>query len=293
MNNNTTGGSRAKSTVFLNRKLITNKWNTLVLPFFIEEDVVSSVFGAGTIYAVLLGAYDKNNPTTIYFQRETDGIKAGRLYTIRPTNSQPQNQPAVSSSATNDDGTALITWGTEGSTDQTYWRFESVDFGKDNDESGNPQSYDEAAYSENHGKETYHEGNVYFKGTYINHGDELYIPPFSYVLSATNTSSGKAKEGEWYYRTKGTKTKGFRGWLQTVDPNAASARVNFMLNGEMWGTDGGSATDIDEFTVDGKKVIIVGDGVYNLQGQRVREGSSLEGLAKGVYIVNGKKVLVK
>ena len=32
------------------------------------------------------------------------------------------------------------------------------------------------------------------------------------------------------------------------------------------------------------------DGVYNLYGQRVRNGSSLEGLPEGIYIVNGKKV---
>ena len=32
------------------------------------------------------------------------------------------------------------------------------------------------------------------------------------------------------------------------------------------------------------------DGVYNLYGQRVRNGSSREGLPEGIYIVNGKKV---
>lgn len=32
------------------------------------------------------------------------------------------------------------------------------------------------------------------------------------------------------------------------------------------------------------------DGVYNLQGQLVRQGTSLEGLPQGIYIVKGKKV---
>lgn len=32
------------------------------------------------------------------------------------------------------------------------------------------------------------------------------------------------------------------------------------------------------------------DGVYNLQGQHVRQGTSLEGLPQGIYIVKGKKV---
>lgn len=36
---------------------------------------------------------------------------------------------------------------------------------------------------------------------------------------------------------------------------------------------------------------IVQGKVYNLQGQCV--GSSLQGLSKGVYIINGKKVIIK
>ena len=34
--------------------------------------------------------------------------------------------------------------------------------------------------------------------------------------------------------------------------------------------------------------------IYNLQGQLIRKNAtSLNGLAKGIYIVNGKKVMVK
>lgn len=42
--------------------------------------------------------------------------------------------------------------------------------------------------------------------------------------------------------------------------------------------------------VDGIKKALQGK-VYNLQGQYV--GSSLQGLSKGVYIINGKKVIIK
>ena len=34
-------------------------------------------------------------------------------------------------------------------------------------------------------------------------------------------------------------------------------------------------------------------GIYTLDGRFLRKGSSTEGLAKGIYIVNGKKVAVK
>ena len=42
--------------------------------------------------------------------------------------------------------------------------------------------------------------------------------------------------------------------------------------------------------VEGIKQALQGK-VYNLQGQSV--GSSLQGLSKGVYIINGKKVIIK
>lgn len=42
--------------------------------------------------------------------------------------------------------------------------------------------------------------------------------------------------------------------------------------------------------VEGIKQALQGK-VYNLQGQCV--GSSLQGLSKGVYIINGKKVIIK
>ena len=42
--------------------------------------------------------------------------------------------------------------------------------------------------------------------------------------------------------------------------------------------------------VEGIKKVLQGK-VYNLQGQFV--GSSLQGLSKGVYIINGKKVIIK
>lgn len=35
------------------------------------------------------------------------------------------------------------------------------------------------------------------------------------------------------------------------------------------------------------------EGVYNINGQKVADGTSLEGLPKGIYIVNGKKHVVK
>ncbi len=72
-----------------------------------------------------------------------------------------------------------------------------------------------------------------------------------------------------------TSIKGMRAYFLLAN-SATAAKLNF--GGELTGID---AVDNGESVMTGK--------VYNLNGQYV--GNSLEGLKKGVYVVNGKKVL--
>lgn len=72
-----------------------------------------------------------------------------------------------------------------------------------------------------------------------------------------------------------TSIKGMRAYFLLAN-SATAAKLNF----------GGELTGID--VVDNGEAVMTGK-VYNLNGQYV--GNSLEGLKKGVYVVNGKKVL--
>lgn len=72
-----------------------------------------------------------------------------------------------------------------------------------------------------------------------------------------------------------TSIKGMRAYFLLAN-SATPAKLNF----------GGELTGID--AVDNGEAVMTGK-VYNLNGQYV--GNSLEGLKKGVYVVNGKKVL--
>ena len=74
---------------------------------------------------------------------------------------------------------------------------------------------------------------------------------------------------------KDTSIKGMRAYFLLAN-SAIAAKLNF----------GGELTGID--AVDNGEAVMTGK-VYNLNGQYV--GNSLEGLKKGVYVVNGKKVL--
>ena len=79
--------------------------------------------------------------------------------------------------------------------------------------------------------------------------------------------------------TNGNTIKGFRAYFK-VPAGTSDAKLSF----------GGIDTSIDSVTIDGMSLKADGQ-VYNLNGQRV--GSSLNGLAKGIYLMNGKKYVVR
>lgn len=62
--------------------------------------------------------------------------------------------------------------------------------------------------------------------------------------------------------------------------------LQLMVNGE------GGTTDINGIVTE-----LPGDnaheGVYNINGQKVADGTSLKNLPKGIYIMNGKKYVIK
>ena len=110
--------------------------------------------------------------------------------------------------------------------------------------------------------------------TYFYHRPE-YAPKGSYVMSG----------GKMYHIPND-----WTGLLGTcwyiTDLSQDGKTLQLMVNGE------GGTTDINGIVTE-----LPGDnaheGVYNINGQKVADGTSLEGLPKGIYIVNGKKHVVK
>lgn len=126
---------------------------------------------------------------------------------------------------------------------------------------------------------------VKFVGTYVKCFDNDLIPANSYVLNGNNLG-GTA--GLWYYRTVETKTKGFRGWLETIG-DRPSKGIEYEINGVVDQVNG------DVTAIEGIEAAQQHNAnIYNLNGQLVRQGAtSTEGLPSGLYIVGGKKVVVK
>lgn len=71
------------------------------------------------------------------------------------------------------------------------------------------------------------------------------------------------------------------------DETQAGAKITYFF------CDENETTGIEEIDMTPASVCKAQQNVYSLDGQLVHKGLSVEGLAKGIYIVNGKKVIIK
>ena len=89
---------------------------------------------------------------------------------------------------------------------------------------------------------------------------------------------------------KGTTIKPFRAYLRCMDPTNASKLTSMAFDDV---EEGETSTSIDEMLQE-SGVVLNSSDVYGVDGMAVRRDThSLQGLSKGVYIVNGKKYVVK
>ena len=112
-------------------------------------------------------------------------------------------------------------------------------------------------------------------GSIVKNG--IYAPDGAYVVS-NNTI---------YHINKDTRLKGFRGWLILDHPIPPSSTPTMAVNGQF--SIEGTETVISELPV--RMQLPSSTAVYDLSGRRI--GTIGMNLSKGLYIVNGKKYLVK
>lgn len=270
-----------KSIVYLHRTMNPNKWNSLVLPINLNVGQVKSIFGDQVHISKFYGARE-DHPQRIVFDPITAdrndpdaiAIEADKLYLVKPTadGGMPQGQTVKTF---NKDGYNISV------TD--YYTIVGVTFKKKSEIADN--AYSGRVMGDTGSEEFGTKQQVQFVGTYVKCFDNDRIPANSYVLNGNN-QGGTA--GLWYYRTVETKTKGFRGWLQSAN-GQASKGIEYEINGVVDQVNG------DVTAIEGIEAAQQHDAnIYNLNGQLVRQGAtSTEGLPSGLYIVGGKKVVVK
>ena len=251
-------------TLRLKRNLNPGQWNSLVLPVNLNAGQVKTAFGT-TKLAKLNGAKDNR----IYFELvnldddAATAIEAGKLYIINPQNAMPTKQGPKHHS----DADEVLTI-------EDYYTINQVTFSAELTESRKEDKLWEGATSDG--------GKMQMVGTYValsktDNGNP--IPANSYVLSG----------GSWMYATNGVnKVKGLRGWIETGIGNTSKSLI-FNIDGV---DEEEVSTGIDGLFVDGAETntSISKTGVYSLSGQKISDNTNLP---KGIYIVNGRKMIVK
>lgn len=263
----------AKSyTLRLNRAFIDNAWNSLILPVDLTAQQLHLTFG-NNVKLSEKKTEASSNPYVIEFKsidlrnKQNDEIvlHAGVPYIIKPSRLL-QTTPA-------EGGDTYQIRNTQESVtfDKPYYTINQVTLGKAVEATVTSTAYDCG-----------NAGGMYFKGTYTKQTKENGNAPKknSYLLS----------EGKWFHMTVDVNSvKGFRTWLEPAVNTESNANMQFSVDGVI---DGDVTNSIDgiENGFNSK----ADNKVYNMNGQLVRNGStSLEGLPKGVYIVNNKKYIVK
>lgn len=208
--------------VTLKRKLYTDEWNSLCLPFPLSAAQIAELWGDGTKVAILTG----DSETKLSFSI-CDNIEAGKPCLLNPKSVKSVNQ------------------------DYTY---EIKDI--------------EVSTWENNSDLQNIVGRTRMKGFF----SPTTIKKGSYVIGEAN---------KVYHLVSDMEAKGFRCYFEDV-----SGR-NRQLT---WGFDD-NTTGIDGTFV-APQAPKVGN-IYTVNGQLVRRNSTAAGLAPGVYIMNGIKLIVK
>ena len=262
--------------LILGRKMKNNAWNSLILPVDLNRQQLQLAFG-NNVKLSEKNPEASDDPYIIEFKSidisgtpdNTVVLKAGVPYIIKPARlllydpADKGSEYEVKNRANNSTFTKITFT-------EPYFIINQVML----------KNRVEDATVTGNGGDAYDCGNageMFFKGTYTKQNSV--IPEGSYLLS----------NGQWYHMTVGVNTvKGFRTWLEPASGNT-DANVIFSVDGVI---DGNEPTAI-EGIVNGSEAK-ADNKVYNMNGQVVRNSSaSLEGLPKGVYIVNNKKYIVK
>ena len=128
---------------------------------------------------------------------------------------------------------------------------------------------------------------TYDNGKIIEGRDNLNGDYFMYKGKLIQVPHGNMADGKPYSYG----LKAFRCWFElTGNTTGTSSQVSLLIDGVE-----DSTTSIDDIhgSTDRTSYKRGIEGVFNMYGQMVRRSCSLEGLPKGMYVVNGKKIIIR
>jgi hypothetical protein len=270
-------------------------WYTLCYPFKMTRAMIEDTFGSGTEVCNFVGVTKAKSGTTetrtIHFTSDlinpgydtdgnlitpatTDIIEANHPYMIHPSVA-PETRTTTAS-----DGTTTTTTAYYVRTDYNLGDAYKANFGTP---TSTPETYygtDQNSTADNH------VSGYYFEGNYT----EQTMPTNVFYLG---TSNG---EDVFKYITQTNVNRKCRAFTAVINPPAGTQITGAKMSLAFDEEENGKTTGITDVQATATKAIATKyvDKVFNMQGQVVRAGSSsLDGLDKGIYIVNGKKIVVR
>lgn len=297
------------SVLHLNRKLNDNMWNSLILPVDLTWGQMKRTFG-DNVKVAKLAALTENSVQFVTVEPKNDDdvmVTAFEPYIVFPPYTQVKSAPYT-----------VDRFYTSAGEDNSEWL--GTNYEKSKDENNRltktlkADHYDITMVSLDRKRLTEHMDpktwvstktfsgsgtpgtTMVCKGTlaktYDNDGiisgrDDLNGDFFMYKGNLIQVPSGKNEENDEPYQYG---LKAFRCWFELSSNKTSGSKVSLMIDGIE-----DSATSIDDIhgssnSTSYKRGIV---GVFNMHGQMVRRDNSLEGLPKGMYVVNGKKIIIK
>lgn len=281
------------ATLHLNKTLTKNKWNSLVLPVNLTKNQLQSTFGANTRLAKLTTL----TSTSIEFESVDFTDKADdyvALEACKPYIIFPEKDKEESNSASY---TAILNVKNEKKKvnvpagHYTIAKVKNVDFSNIKTEDWTTKLVDAA------------DGSIAAYGTFARTFGEYTEKDedgtYSDVTSKGTIIPGRPNLEYCYFFDKGNmyhssikgRVRGLRGFSCWFQPTTTSGTQNAQLtiDGVSQGT-----TGIEDILADYEQPVSrFANGIYNLNGQLVKQGNSTAGLPSGMYIVNGKKCIVR
>lgn len=241
--------------VTLNRKFYRNYWNAICLPYSINRRQIEDVFGDGTM-VVLMKEIDTSTKKVMFIEHVNQDIIAGYPYLIFPTSKDDNDK-------TNHDPIPGIT------TRATFGEANSPIFTVGTDGT------------------TYTDGKMQsdalvFKGTFTNST----LNEGSYVVTNKGVLSRIPKDG--------MPIKPYRSYIYFNRESAGAKAISLQnMNVNGFENEEDNTTGIENLLFE-SGILTHSADVYSIDGQLVRSKAlNLNGLPKGVYIVNGKKYVKK
>ena len=298
-----------KNTVLhLNKTFTKEKWNSFVLPVSLKRDQFRQAFGANARLAILSGLTSSEIQfQTINMDAMTNNdvvLEAYTPYIIFPTKIHTDNTKAspaykASLTKTNGESTPVVI-------KANHYDIPNVTF-KTNSKNENdlsemntdtwvlnvtPQVYGTDGSMEAHGTFARTFGQDVTQIT-DEKADNYGAYKFNdhYIISNRDDLKGSYffDRGNLYYSSERVRgLRGFSCWFKPVD-SSAPTKLNLYIDGVANGTTGIDDVAFGDEEPTGKAA----KGIYNMNGQLVSNGSDTTNLPAGMYIVNGKKCVVR